>query len=277
MSNNQITREDFPFLVEAMNKKIENKKRTPMLMSENAGGTVNGGMSIPDPVVVNVQNTMTVEDYKACSMIMAVCQNMVQKSITDAAHRKNIPAADALKNMNAWVQAYVDFPFPFFNFKDCQSDTYKKDDFVLNADPDFVASIVNIKGVADLQKAVLEAVKKSSGKGSLVSYSNTERDFNYFGVITSYYETEISFRVVKFAMHMKDTNVKVLCSETQKTKLDTNYDTYQFVADKEMMIKMQAKMGDKMIDVFADTLMNFVKSFYEDQLKEYNENILSIL
>jgi hypothetical protein len=228
-------------------------------------------------VVVNVQNTMTVEDYKACSMIMAVCQNMVQKSITDAAHRKNIPAADALKNMNAWVQAYVDFPFPFFNFKDCQSDTYKKDDFVLNADPDFVASIVNIKGVADLQKAVLEAVKKSSGKGSLVSYSNTERDFNYFGVITSYYETEISFRVVKFAMHMKDTNVKVLCSETQKTKLDTNYDTYQFVADKEMMIKMQAKMGDKMIDVFADTLMNFVKSFYEDQLKEYNENILSIL
>ena len=41
---------------------------------------------------------MSYEEYQACSMVMAVCQNMVQKTITDTAEEAGI--TDALKNMN---------------------------------------------------------------------------------------------------------------------------------------------------------------------------------
>ena len=236
---------------------------------------VSGDMSIPKPLEVNVNGTMSAEDYKACAMVMSVCQNMVQKSITDAAKVAGIDATEALKNMNAWVQGYVDFPFPFFNFKDTQNDVYKKNDFSLKADPDVVENIVNIKNVAGLKDAVVGALKKSGG--NLASYEGTDRKFNYFGVITAYNETEISTRVIKFQMDLKTTKVDSLCVHYTKTNLDTAYDTYQFTADKDLMIKMQAKMGDQLIDYMADKLLEFVKAFYDKQLATYQQNLTDLL
>ena len=263
------TREDLPFLVEAMDKKAQPNHfmalaETPAI---GANDKVGGDMSIPQPVTVDVNGTMSVEDYKACAMVMAVCQNMVQKSITDAATVAGVEASNALKDMNAWVQAYVDFPFPFFNFKDTQSDVYVKDDFLLSADPEVVEQIVNIKNLDGLKDAVTGALKKSGG--NLASYEGTERKFNYFGVITGYNQTEIAVRVIKFQMNLKQTKVDSLCVHYAKTHLDTAYDTYQFVADKDLMIKMQAKMGDQLIDYMADKLLQFVKDFYDKELKKY--------
>ncbi len=218
---------------------------------------------------------MSTEEYKARAMVMTVCQNMVQKSLADAAKTAGIAAADALKNMNAWVQAYVDFPFPFFNFKDTQSDTYKKNNFSLTADPDVVEQIVNIKNLSGLKDAVIGALHKSGG--NLASYQNTERAFNHSGVITGYNQTEIALRVIKFQMHLKTTDVKSLCVSYQQTNLDTAYDTYQFVADKDLMIKMQSKMGDQLIDYMAAKLLDFSKAFYDKQLLEYQEALSDIL
>lgn len=275
--SNSFTKEDLPFLVEAMDKKAEVQK--PMTLAAvkgaEAGDKVNGDMSIPKPLEVDVNGTMSVNDYKACAMVMSVCQNMVQKSITDAAKTSGIEAADALKNMQAWVQGYVDFPFPFFNFKDTQSDVYQKNDFSLKADPDVVEEIVNIKGVDGLKNAVVGALKKSGG--NLASYEGTDRKFNYFGVVTAYNETEIASRVIKFQMNLKTTKVDSLCVHYTKTNLDTAYDTYQFVADKDLMIKMQAKMGDQLVDYMADKLLEFVKAFYEKQLAAYQQNLSDLL
>lgn len=208
-------------------------------------------------------------------MVMAVCQNMVQKTITDAVRKAGIPATDALKDMEAWVQGYVDFPFPFFTFKDAQSDDYKKKDFSLKADPDAVDKVVNIKNLTGLKTAVLSALKASDG--NMVSYEGTNRKFNYFGIITGYNETEISTRVIKFQLNLKTTVVKSLCVTYAQTDLDSSYDTYQFVADKELMIKMQANMEDKLVDYMAQKLLDFTKSFYDSQLKNYQENIQDII
>jgi hypothetical protein len=275
--SSSFTKEDLPFLVEAMERKQQAQK--PMILAEVGGvgakDKVGGDMSIPKPVEVDVNGTMSAEDYKACSMVMAVCQNMVQKSITDAAKAAGIEAADALNNMNAWVQGYVDFPFPFFNFKDAQSDLYQKDDFSLTADPDVVEEIVNIKGLDGLKDAVVGALKKSGG--NLASYEGTDRKFNYFGVITGYNETEIAMRVIKFQMNLKTTKVDSLCVHYTQTNLDTAYDTYQFVADKDLMIKMQAKMGDQLIDYMAEKLLEFIKAFYDKQLANYQQNLTDLL
>jgi hypothetical protein len=236
---------------------------------------VQGDMDIPTPVSLDQQGTMTVEEYNKCAMVMSVCQNMVQKSITDAARVAGVDAAVALKDMNAWVTGYVNFPFPFFNFKDSQSNNYKNDEFSIDADPDFVDKIVNLKGVDGLKDAVVGALRKKSG--NLASYSNTEKDFKYFGVITTYNSTEIATRVIKFSMNMKQTDVKSLCGGVSKTHLDSNYDTFQFVGDKSLMIKMQEKMGDKMADYFAEQLLEFIKNFYDSQLKEYEQNLVELL
>ena len=64
---------------------------------------VQGDMDIPTPVSLDQKGTMTVDEYNKCAMVMSVCQNMVQKSITDAARVAGIDAAVALKDMNAWV------------------------------------------------------------------------------------------------------------------------------------------------------------------------------
>lgn len=275
--SSSFTKEDLPFLVEAMDKKAEIHKPMILAAVEGVGAEdkVSGDMSIPKPLEVDVNGTMSAEDYKACAMVMGVCQNMVQKSITDAAKNAGIEAADALKNMQAWVQGYVDFPFPFFNFKDTQSDVCVKNKFSLTADSDVVAEIVNIKGVDGLKDAVLGALKKSGG--NLASYEQTERKFNYFGVITAYNETEIAARVIKFQMNLKTTNVASLCVKYDETNLDTTYDTYQFVADKDLMIKMQAKMGDQLVEYMADKLLDFVKAFYDKQFANYQQNLVDLL
>jgi hypothetical protein len=274
-----LTKDDLPFLVAAIEKRSPAPRRRLLLADAPEIGTKdkvpNGPMSVPDPVTVDVKGSMTVDDYKKCSTLMAVCQNMVQKSLTAAAKTANVEPDKALKNMNAWLQAYMDFPFPFFNFKDTQSDAYKKDDFVLDVDPEAVEKIVNIKDVAGLKEAVIGALKKSGG--TLASYSNTERSFNYFGIITGYNATDISVRIIKFAMNMKQTEVKSLCAGSQKTHLDTLYDTYQFVADKALMIKIQEKMGDQLVEYIAAKLMEFVKSFYEKQLATYEQGLVKVL
>lgn len=234
-------------------------------------------MSGVEPLFLETKKNMGEADYNACSIIMSACQNMAQKTIKNAARKRTIPESEALKNMNAWIYAFVDFPLPVFNFKDRQSDTYTKDHFLLNADISFIANIVNIRDVIELQNAVLDAVRKFSQKNSLINYSKSARDFNYFGVITNYYEREISFRVITFAMHMKDTDVNALCGGTQKTKLDSSYDTYQFTADKNMMIEMQKKIGADKPLIFANALTEFLKTNFPEQMEEYEENIMKVL
>lgn len=269
-----LTKEDLSFITDVM----DTPKGLMLAVSDNnptKDNNVSGDMDIPKPVSVDQQGTMSVDDYNKCAMLMSVCQNMVQKNIIDAAKIAGIDAATALKDMNAWVTGYVKFPFPFFNFKDTQTNTYKKDDFSIDADPDFVDQIVNLKGVEGLKEAVVGALKKS--EGNLVKYTNTEKDFKYFGVITSYNETEIAIRVIKFSMQLKQTDVKALCGRVNKTHLDSSYDTFQFVGDKSLMIKMQEKMGDQMVDYFADKLLEFIKAFYDSQLQEYKQELANLL
>ena len=277
-----LTKNDLSFLIPAMEQRFANSAPQALLalnaQDDPPGSTdkvPSGAMSIPEPVKVDQQGTMSVDDYKACSFVMAVCQNMVQKNLTDAAQVAGIDPAVALKDMNAWVQAYVNFPFPFFNFVDTQSDVYHNEQFSLNANPDIVESVVNIKNVPGLSEAVIGALQKSGGQ--LGSYEKTDRLFNYFGVITAYNETEISVRVIKFAMNLKTTVVKTLCGRTEKTNLDTAYDTYQFVADKEMMIKMQSKIGDQTASYFAGKLEAFIEEFFDDQLVKYKARLASLL
>ena len=258
-----------------MDRKIQRRKR--LIVAAAAPGTVGqgdkvgGDMSIPQPVTVDVNNKMSEADFKACSMVTAVVLNMVQKSLTDAAAAAGVPATDALKNMNAWIKAFVNYPFPFFTFKDTQNNTYSKSNFSLTTDPEVVEQIVNIKGVDGLKDAVIGALKKCGG--NLASYEGTDRKFNYFGVITSYGEAEIATRVVKFQMNMKTTKVDSLCVHYTSTNLDTSYDTYQFVADKSLMIKMQEKMGDKLVQWMADQLFGFIVAFYKQELDDYQKQL----
>jgi hypothetical protein len=277
--SNSYSKEDLSFLVKAMERraKTRNKITRVALTDDRTGANdkVGGGMTIPKPVTVDVNGTMSASDYKACSTIMAVCQNMVQKSITDAAQQAGVTAGDALKNMNAWIKAYTDFPFPFFNFKDTQSQIYQKDGFSLTANPDAVATILNISNLAALKDAVVGAIR--SAGGNLASYENTDQKFNYFGIVTAYFDTEIAIRVIKFQMNLKQTKVSSLCAGVEKTRLDTAYDTYQFAADKDLMIKTQAKMGDKLVDYFAEKLLEFVKAFYDAQFEEYLKNLAQSL
>lgn len=275
-------KDDLKFLTDAMDRKFtttgldeEEMEFVVGAAEPGAEDKVSGKMDIPEPVQVGANGDMSPEDYKACSTVMAVCTNMVQKTIIEQASQKNIPSTEALKNMDAWVKGFVDFPFPFFTFKDTQHNDYSKQDFSLKTDPDVVEQVVNIKNVPDLKDAVIGALKKSGGE--LASYSQQDRNFNYFGIITSYTKTEISIRVIKFSMKMKTTDAKSLCVTYQNTELNTSYDTYQLVADKELMIKMQSRMGDQLVDYMADKLLEFIKSFYDQQLANYQEKIRDLL
>ena len=188
---------------------------------------------------------------------------MVQQTISNAAIDAGVPIADALKNMNAWVTGFTTFPFPFFTFTSQQDDVYQKADFSLKADPDVVEKIVNIKNVAGLKDAVIGALKNSGGE--IARYSKEERDFNYFGVITGYNQTNISTRVIKYALHMKNTDAKALCVTYASTELNSSYNTYEFVGDKYMMIKMQEAIQDKLVDKIAEKLLIFIDEFYSKQ------------
>ncbi len=278
-----MTQKDFnDFLLQTIEEK--NKRRTARtcfmrkdsLVSSRVGMTdnVSGDMDCSGIAEVDLNAGMSLSDFRACSMVMTVCQNMIQKTISNAALANGVEAAVALKNMNAWVQAFVDFPLPFFNFVDTQNDVYKKTDFKLSADPDIVDKVLNIKNVPDLKDAVSAALHKTGG--DIVSYQGTSRNFNYFGIIKAYFDTRIEFRVVKYSLNLKETDVKVLCASTGVTKLDSSYDTYLFEADKEFLVRMQSKMGDQMADFFAEKLFDFIKMFYQGQLDDFKEKLATL-
>lgn len=77
MKTEKLTKQDLPFLAEAMERKREVRPR-PFAAEPGSPDKVSGDISIPKPLEVNVNGTMSVEDYKACSMVMGVCLNMVQ-------------------------------------------------------------------------------------------------------------------------------------------------------------------------------------------------------
>lgn len=255
-----------------LKEKKEREAARPGMLRAGREETL-GQMSIPEPLDVKANNDMPEEEYKACSMIIAVCKNMIQKTITETAQRNGIGAADALKNMDSWVKGFTDFPFPFFDFESMQEQDYKNDEFVLNTDPQIMEAIVNIENVPALKKAVISALTESGNNGNIASYSNTEKDFTYFGVITGYEAKCISMRVISFTMHMKNTEVKSLCGGVTKTHLDSHYCTYLFTADKEMMIKMQSKVKDKMLDTISAYLMDFIEEFYGEQYERFKQEL----
>lgn len=278
-----MTQKEFnDFLLQAIEEK--NKRQTvgthsmrkDLLGSSQVGihDNVSGDMDCSSIADVDLNASMSLSDFRACSMVMTVCQNMIQKTISDVALANGVEAAVALKNMNAWIQAFVDFPLPFFNFVDTQNDVYQKDDFKLSADPDIVDAVLNIKDVPDLKAAVSAALHKTGGE--IASYQGTSRKFNYFGIIKAYFDTRIEFRVVKYSLNLKETDVKVLCASTGVTKLDSSYDTYLFEADKEFLVKMQSKMGDQMADFFAEKLFDFIKMFYQGQLDDFKKKLATI-
>lgn len=257
------------------NQRIKADLKICKLSNPGNGDKVSGDMNCDGIAAVDVNAGMSKSDYQACSLVMTVCQNMIQKMISDAASKSGIEVSKAIKNMDAWVQAFVDFPFPFFNFVDTQSDVFVKSSFKLSADPDIVDKIINIKGVDDLKSAVSDALHKTSG--DIISYQGTERHFNYFGIIKAYFDSGIEFRAIKYEMNLKDTDVKVLCAGTNVTKLDSTYDTYRFQADKDFMIKMQSKMSEQLTDYFAEQMLVFVKTFYDEQLGKLEERLAELL
>ncbi|GIL48999.1 hypothetical protein Vafri_5490 [Volvox africanus] len=90
-------------------------------------------------------------------------------------------------------------------------------------------------------------------------------------------EREISVRIIKFALNMKNTVVKTLCGGYQKTHFDSSYDTFNFVGDKVMMIKMQAKILDKELEYMAEKLLEFIKEFYDEELANWQNSLGDIL
>jgi hypothetical protein len=274
----RLAKEHVPFLVAAMDEKHGLGPHTAPKATHvqtTSAEDIKGPMSIPEPVSVEACGDMSPEDYQKCSLIMAVCTNMVQQTISNAAIDAGVPIADALKNMDAWVTGFTTFPFPFFTFTSQQDDVYQKADFSLKAAPDVVEKIVNIKNVGGLKDAVIGALKNSGGE--IARYSKEERDFNYFGVITGYNETNISTRVIKYALHMKNTDTKALCVTYASTELNSSYNTYEFVGDKYMMIKIQEAIQDKLVDKIAEKLLIFIDEFYSKQLEDYNDKVKNII
>lgn len=279
--NDKWTKEDLRFLATRMDYKFEDN----MMFVTSAGGLddneenndkiQNQAMSTPKPLTIDVQGNMTADDYIKCSFVMATCQSMIHNILVDIAKASNIPERDALKNMDAWVKAYVEFPFPFFNFVDTQSDVFQKENFNVKTDAELIEKAVNIKGIPNLKEAVIGAVKAASA--NLPSHSEQDRNFNYLGIVTGYNATNISTRVIKYQMNMKKTKVDSLCVHYTDTAVDTRYDTYQFVADKEMMIRMYAKTGDKPVDYLAAKLLNFLQNFYDTQFTKFTDQLRNVI
>ncbi len=240
-----------------------------MLRSANENSL--GEMSIPEPMIIDARQDMDENEYRACSMLVNVCKHMIQKTLTDTAEKNNIDAAKALKDMDLWVKGFVDFPLPFFTFESMQEQEYKNDDFCLSANADVIEQIVNIDGVPSLKRAVISALKSSGEKGNIASYSNTEKSFSYFGLITGYEQKQISMRLVSFTMNMKNTNVSSLCGMVEKTHLDSTYRTYHFTADKALMMAMQKNMEGKIIEVVSKYLLDFIEVFYGEQMERYKK------
>ncbi|GIL57089.1 hypothetical protein Vafri_12368 [Volvox africanus] len=232
-------------------------------------------MSVPEPVTVHCNGNMPEKDFKKCSRIMSLCKNVIQKTLVDAAEAHGIQPTEALKDMGGWIKAYMDFPFPFFNYVDFQQNKIVNRKFSLKADADVVHSILNIKNVPDLKDAVIKALKKSDN--SLATYEGKDQKFNYFGIITTYNEDEISLRVVSFSMNMKETSVRALCGGMESCVLDCEYVTYQFEADKYMMMKMQDKVGDKELDFIAEKFLDTINAFLTEEIARWKENVMAVI
>jgi hypothetical protein len=76
---------------------------------------------------------------------------------------------------------------------------------------------------------------------------------------------------------MKNTEAKSLCVTYASTELNISYNTYEFVGDKYMMIKMQEAVQDKLVDKMAEKLLIFIDDFYQKQLEDYNDKIKNII
>ena len=76
---------------------------------------------------------------------------------------------------------------------------------------------------------------------------------------------------------MKNTDAKALCVTYASTELDSAYNTYEFVGDKYMMIKMQEAVQEKLIEKIAEKLLIFIDDFYQKQLDDYNAKIKNII
>ncbi|HAP20669.1 MAG TPA: hypothetical protein DCR27_05290 [Lachnospiraceae bacterium] len=260
---------DLSFLEEPFKEHIAALDRPKMLKSAGLDN-MQGEMSIPEPMMVSANNGMTGDDYNACSSIVSACRNMIQQTITEA----NPGNEDkAILDMGAWVKGFLKFPFPIFNFIDYQKDHYKEDNFSFSADADVVDKILTVKGVPDLKDAVFAALHSAGEEGKLMAYSKKERDFEYFGIVNAYTQTDVFIRIIRFTMHMQNTEVQALCSKTQKTALDSEYVTYRFSADKGLMIKLQAAMNDGMVEDIAGALLKFIKMQSQHALDHFSEEV----
>lgn len=260
---------DLSFLEKPFNDHIANLAKPRMLKSAGLDN-MQGEMSIPEPMMVSANNGMTGDDYNACSSIVSACRNMIQQVIVEANPGNE---EKAILNMGAWVRGFLKFPFPIFNFSDYQSDHYKEDNFSFSADADVVEKILTVKGVPDLKDAVFAALHSAGEDGKLLAYSQKERDFEYFGIINAYTQTDVFIRVIRFTMHMKNTEVQALCSKTQKTALDSEYVTYRFSADKGLMIALQKAMNEGMVEDIAAELLKFIKNQSQRALSRFSEEV----
>lgn len=258
---------DLSFLNDKLDAHLEELAKPKRILRAAGLDNMDAPMSIPEPMCVSANNGMTGDDFNACSSIVSVCRNMIQRTIVEA-NQGNEDAA--VRNMSAWVKAFLNFPFPFFNFIDYQSDNYKEDNFSFEADEQVVDKVLAVKGVPDLKDAIFAALHSAGEDGKLLAYSNKERDFEYFGIINAYTETDVFIRLIRFTMHMKNTDVKALCSRTQKTALDSSYVTYRFGANKALMIGVQKAMNDGMISDIAGELLKFIKQKNEKALADFS-------
>lgn len=264
-----VSKADLGFLEKPFEKHLEEAKH-PKILRAAGLDNMSGEMTIPEPMLVSANNGMTGDDYNACSSIVSVCRNMIQQVIVESNKGKE---DSAIRDMGAWVRGFLNFPFPFFNFIDYQSDNYKEDNFSFSADGDVVEKILTVKGVPDLKNAVFAALHSAGTDGKLLEYSKKERDFEYFGIINAYTETDVFIRIIRFTMHMKNTEVKALCSKTQKTALDSSYVTYRFGANKALMIDVQKAMNEGMVEDIAGELLSFIKKKNKDALNNFSKEV----
>ena len=266
---NNESKLDLSFLEEPFKERIAELEKPEMLKSAGLDN-MQGEMSISEPMMISANNGMTGDDYNACSSIVSVCRNMIQQVIVEAN-----PGSEekAILDMGAWVKGFLNFPFPIFQFIDYQKDTYKEDNFSFSADTNAVEKILTVKGVPDLKDAVFAALHSAGEDGKLAAYSKKERDFEYFGIINAYTQTDIFIRVIRFTMHMQNTDVQALCTKTQKTALNSEYVTYRFSADKGLMIKLQEVLSAGMVEDIAGELLKFIKAQSRHALDHFSEEV----
>lgn len=266
---NNESKLDLSFLEEPFKERIAELEKPKTLKSAGLDN-MQGEMSIPEPMMVSANNGMTGDDYNACSSVVSACRNMIQQVIVEA----NPGNEDkAILDMGAWVRGFLKFPFPIFNFIDYQQDSYKEDNFSFSANPDVVEKILTVKGVPDLRDAVFAALHSAGEDGKLAAYSKKERDFHYFGIINAYTQTDVFIRVIRFTMHMQNTEVQALCSKTQKTALDSEYVTYRFSADKGLMINLQKVLSAGLVEDIAAALLEFIKAQSQHALERFSKEV----